>query len=432
MDMELGLKIKKTREASKSIKLNKDSIPVFTTYETKTLYILVGYLSGYLKGNIGMMIDDGGSLLTINGEKLIEEMVIGKWGMYRKNVEPRRFQKVFRIPENVDVKGIESSFDEEEGILRLFMPKIKIGEFSGISIQEVDVEAADEGTGNVAIEMEKAEELEPSPETLSAEDDEGEKHVEGPEGHSTEEDETESRSGDKIRLEEEEQTEHGPEEVVVPEPAQQNEGKEVINLEDDSQHERPIKIPTVPSKPKEEEGVLQEIPQNKGRENGNKTEVDETLEKDASGKQDKGVHVPESPVPGTKLSEAPFGEKPHKPDLPPSTQASEQETSGAEISEDEQEKQQHEAEKERDDIEKIAGGGMPNKEKYETSTDDKGEDLPKAAQRSSTKDQSTQTPVWPRKRCSLYSPWLYVSSTIALLIVVMVQLSKDKRKKINV
>lgn len=46
MDMELGLKIKKTREASKSIKLNKDSIPVFTTYETKTLYILVGYLSG--------------------------------------------------------------------------------------------------------------------------------------------------------------------------------------------------------------------------------------------------------------------------------------------------------------------------------------------------------------------------------------------------
>ncbi|XP_031500136.1 uncharacterized protein LOC116264193 [Nymphaea colorata] len=450
MDMELGLKIKKTREASKSAKLTKDSIPIFTSHETETLYILVGYLSGYLKGNIGMMIDGGGSLLTINGEKLIEEMVIVKWGMYRKKIEPRRFQKVFRIPESVDVDRIKARFDEEEGILRVFMPKINVGEFSGIWIQEVDDEAADAGTRNVAIEMEKAEDLQQSPETFPAEDDEDDYHVGGMEGFPVEEDDTESCSGDKMQLMEEEE-QIGPEEMVRPEIAFPNEEKEVTNLEDNSEREQPIKIQTVPSKPREDQGVPQEMPQNKGRVDGNKGEVCETVGKDTLGKENKGVQAPESPVRDTKLSGAPCEEKLHKPDLPnpPSTQASEQENSGAEISEKDQEKQQCEGERERENIEEIPGGDMPSKEMCEISTDDKNEDLPEAEQRTTmkdqstqtpvwpeqrttTNDQSTQTPVWPRKRCNLYSPWLYVSSTIALLMVVVVQLSKDKRKKRNV
>ena len=68
-------------------------------------------------------------------------MTVG-WIAHKREVEVRRFRKVFRIPDGVVLDGINASFNEEESVLKILMPKSVKG-ISGVKMEEVKEEGID-------------------------------------------------------------------------------------------------------------------------------------------------------------------------------------------------------------------------------------------------------------------------------------------------
>ncbi|QHO44137.1 hypothetical protein HN873_017462 [Arachis hypogaea] len=156
MELELGLKITKTRDDITSIsqyQLAKDRTgPVFESRETNTMFILIAHLKGYKRNNIDIKISEDGTKISISGEKPIQEMTMMGWVMLKKDVEITQFNKAFKIPEGVVLDRIKAKFDEEESILKIVMPKSLKG-ICGARIEEVKEDESDGGRS----ELEKSE-----------------------------------------------------------------------------------------------------------------------------------------------------------------------------------------------------------------------------------------------------------------------------------
>ncbi|KAI3903033.1 hypothetical protein MKW92_024815 [Papaver armeniacum] len=141
MELEIGLKITKTKDdgnfTTSNLRITKDGNgPVFVSSETESMFILTAHLKGYRRERIKIDINEDGTLISISGDKTIQEMVMVRWTMYKKEAEITGFKKVFRIPNGVKLNKIKARFNQEETILSIFMPKLKKG-IQGVGIEEV-------------------------------------------------------------------------------------------------------------------------------------------------------------------------------------------------------------------------------------------------------------------------------------------------------
>ncbi|XP_047161812.1 uncharacterized protein LOC124831777 [Vigna umbellata] len=144
MDLELGLKITKTRDDVASIseyRLAKAG-PVFQSRETNTAFILTAHLKGFKKNNINIKISEDGSKISVSGEKPVQNILMMGWLMHRKEVDVAGFNKVFKIPDGVKLDGIKAKYDEEEWIMNIVMPKLVKG-ICGVKIEEIKEEKSD-------------------------------------------------------------------------------------------------------------------------------------------------------------------------------------------------------------------------------------------------------------------------------------------------
>uniref|UniRef100_A0A2N9I794 SHSP domain-containing protein n=1 Tax=Fagus sylvatica TaxID=28930 RepID=A0A2N9I794_FAGSY len=143
MEIELGLKITHTRDdltSTADFRIAKDQAgPIFMSRENDTMFILTAHLKGFKREKIGIKINEDGTRIGVGGEKLVQEMVMIGWVVYKKWVEIRRFRKVFKIPDEVVLDRIKATFNEEESILTIVMPKLEKG-IRGVGIEEVEEE----------------------------------------------------------------------------------------------------------------------------------------------------------------------------------------------------------------------------------------------------------------------------------------------------
>ncbi|CAK9134698.1 unnamed protein product [Ilex paraguariensis] len=126
MELELGLKL--TRElndfAAADLLIAKDRDgPLFLSGETETMFILTAHLKGYKRENIKIDIIEGGTIITIGGEKLVPEMVVVGGKVLKKEEVMRGFRKAFTIPGVVILDKIKANLNEDELLLTITMPK---------------------------------------------------------------------------------------------------------------------------------------------------------------------------------------------------------------------------------------------------------------------------------------------------------------------
>ncbi|KAG2663089.1 hypothetical protein I3760_16G010900 [Carya illinoinensis] len=140
MELELGLKIAKTRDELTSMaefQFAKDRTgPVFLSSEDDNMFILTVHLKGFRRDNINIKINEDGTRITVHGEKRVQQTVMIGWILHKKGVELRVFKKVFKIPDGVVLDRIKAKFNEEESILTIIMPKREKG-IRGDGIEEV-------------------------------------------------------------------------------------------------------------------------------------------------------------------------------------------------------------------------------------------------------------------------------------------------------
>ncbi|XP_010260966.1 PREDICTED: uncharacterized protein LOC104599914 [Nelumbo nucifera] len=158
MELELGLKITRTRDdLTSDLRITKDRAgPLFLLRETETMFILTAYLKGFKKEKIRIEINEDGTQILISGEKLIQEMVMDRWIMHRKEVEIRGFKKAFRIPDGVILDKTKAKFNEEEAILSIYMPKSAKG-VRGVGLEEMEIKEHDSAGGKSETMPEAAE-----------------------------------------------------------------------------------------------------------------------------------------------------------------------------------------------------------------------------------------------------------------------------------
>ncbi|KAM3305685.1 hypothetical protein P3S67_012552 [Capsicum chacoense] len=139
MEMEMGLKLTRAADefSSTEFQFAKDRAgPLFQSTETDTMFILTVHLKGYIQKNIKIDINEEGTIITIRGEKPIQETVLVGWKLIKKDVEIRKFSKAFKIPDGVILDKIKARFDEEKSILTVKMPK-KVKGILGTEFVEV-------------------------------------------------------------------------------------------------------------------------------------------------------------------------------------------------------------------------------------------------------------------------------------------------------
>lgn len=89
-----------------------------------------------MREQIKIDINKDGTVITIGGEKSIEEMIMVGWKVYKKGIETRKFRKGFRIPDGVILDNINANFNEDEYMLTILLPK-KVKGIVGIEIEEM-------------------------------------------------------------------------------------------------------------------------------------------------------------------------------------------------------------------------------------------------------------------------------------------------------
>ncbi|EOA33536.1 hypothetical protein CARUB_v10019644mg [Capsella rubella] len=158
MELELGLKITRTREdvsSSVDFRFSKDPFgPLVLSRETNSRFIIIIHLKGFKKEGIEIDINKEGNRITIEGRKPVEEMVMIRWMAWKKEVEFRVFKKVFRIPDTVDLDEIKARFDDDDATLTITMPK-RVKGISGFNIEEEEEEKVDFGDVSAAGEVEE-------------------------------------------------------------------------------------------------------------------------------------------------------------------------------------------------------------------------------------------------------------------------------------
>ncbi|RDX74460.1 17.6 kDa class I heat shock protein 1, partial [Mucuna pruriens] len=127
MEVELGLKITRTRDDTTSVsdfQFAKDkSGPVFLSKESDAALILIAHLRGYQKEKIEININKDGSELSVSGEKEVREMQMIP---FKKEFNIKEFVKKFRIPKEVVLDEIKAKFNKEDGVLTIVMPKREV------------------------------------------------------------------------------------------------------------------------------------------------------------------------------------------------------------------------------------------------------------------------------------------------------------------
>jgi len=88
----------------------------------------------------------------VSGEKEVQEMQMIP---FKKELKIKGFRKKFKIPNGVVLDKIKAKYYEEEGVLRIVMPKTEIakGVMSGVGIEEVKEE---EGASSIIEEPEQS------------------------------------------------------------------------------------------------------------------------------------------------------------------------------------------------------------------------------------------------------------------------------------
>ncbi|RVW48965.1 hypothetical protein CK203_095648 [Vitis vinifera] len=145
MEIELGLKVSRPSHdaISASLRITKDGPILFSCIWKLTRCSSSLPISKVIsEGETQISIDEGGTQIAISGEKVITQMMTVGWIAHKREVEVRRFRKVFRIPDGVVLDGINASFNEEESVLKILMPKSVKG-ISGVKMEEVKEEGID-------------------------------------------------------------------------------------------------------------------------------------------------------------------------------------------------------------------------------------------------------------------------------------------------
>ncbi|TKY51403.1 17.6 kDa class I heat shock protein 1 [Spatholobus suberectus] len=128
MEVELGLKITKTRDDTTSVsdfQFAKDrSGPVFLSKETDATLILTAHLKGYKKQDIDINISKDGTEISVSGEKEVQEMQMIP---FKRELKVKGFEKKFRIPDGVVLDRIKAKYNEEDALLTIVMPKTEVG-----------------------------------------------------------------------------------------------------------------------------------------------------------------------------------------------------------------------------------------------------------------------------------------------------------------
>ncbi|CAL9240917.1 unnamed protein product [Arabidopsis halleri] len=160
MELELGLKITRTREdvsSSVDFRFSKDPFgPLVLSRETDSRFIIIIHLKGFKKEGIEIDINEEGNRIMIKGRKPVEEMVMIRWMAWRKEVEFRGFKKAFRIPDIVDLDMIKARFDDDDATLTITMPK-RVKGISGFKIEEEEEERVEFGDVSEAEHKEETE-----------------------------------------------------------------------------------------------------------------------------------------------------------------------------------------------------------------------------------------------------------------------------------
>ncbi|XP_008237571.1 PREDICTED: intracellular protein transport protein USO1-like [Prunus mume] len=162
MDLELRLKITQTMDdhvSSANFRIAKDnSDPLFVSKETETTFVLTGHLKGYRRQHIEIDINEDGTQIAISGKKPVQEKVMIRRIMYKKEVEIGSFRKVFRIPDGVVLDRIKAKFKEHESTLTIVMPKSEKG-IREVGIEEVKDDGVDKGLETQQMAQPAAEEV---------------------------------------------------------------------------------------------------------------------------------------------------------------------------------------------------------------------------------------------------------------------------------
>lgn len=103
----------------------------FELKETDKAYLMSFDLPGVKKENINLEI--AGDRLTISAERKAEEEVKDSTYYFTRK-SYGKFEKSFRLPDDVNKDNIEGNF--EDGVLELFVPKAQVTESKKISIGE--------------------------------------------------------------------------------------------------------------------------------------------------------------------------------------------------------------------------------------------------------------------------------------------------------
>ncbi|XP_021760640.1 uncharacterized protein LOC110725477 [Chenopodium quinoa] len=140
MELELDLKITTTKgdPHSTDFRIAKDRAgPVFLSRETETTFILTAHLRGFKREDVKIDINEDGTLISISGEKAVQEMVMKGWVMHKNEPNLKSFIKVFKIPLEVLLDRIKANYNDDESTLTIYMPKQNEGIMIGGGIEEV-------------------------------------------------------------------------------------------------------------------------------------------------------------------------------------------------------------------------------------------------------------------------------------------------------
>ncbi|MCD7469462.1 hypothetical protein HAX54_008513 [Datura stramonium] len=140
MDLELRSKLARVSDefiSTEFLQFPRDQAGlIFQSTETDTMFILTAHLKGYTRGNIKMDINEEGTKMVVTCEKPVQQTVMNEMKVIKKDVELRKFTKVFKIPVGVMLDQIKTNFNEEASILTITMPK-RVKGILGTGIQEV-------------------------------------------------------------------------------------------------------------------------------------------------------------------------------------------------------------------------------------------------------------------------------------------------------
>ncbi|CAA6667650.1 unnamed protein product [Spirodela intermedia] len=124
MEVEYGVKVARPAQ-----ELSYDSL------ETETAFVLLVHLPGERQDRDRGERGTKGADHQRGGRKSTQEHAITRRVRLRREEEIGRFRKVFSIPEDVDLRGIEAEFDEDEEILLVHLPRTR-GAVAGARIEE--------------------------------------------------------------------------------------------------------------------------------------------------------------------------------------------------------------------------------------------------------------------------------------------------------